>query len=138
MRELTEALTMDITEIAQAVGVTARTVKTWIAGTRKPAERNRIKLARLVSIAHREHSSAEGRRWSQRRDALLSAAKLALMSADERAIWERDGERLRAQFATPATAAPAKPKPSFAAMRDGFAAANERYNAERAGQLTLI
>lgn len=137
MRELTEALAMDITEIAQAVEVTARTVKTWIAGTRKPAERNRIKLARLVSIAHREHSSAEGRRWSQRRDALLSAAKLALMSADERAIWERNGERLRAQFATP-VAAPVKPKPSFASMRDGFAAANERYNAERAGQLTLI
>ena len=102
MRELTEALAMDEQEIAQAVGVTARTVKAWLAGTRKPAERNRIKLARLVSIAHREHSSAEGRRWSQRRDALLSAAKRALMSADERAIWERDGERLRAQFATPA------------------------------------
>ncbi len=102
MRELTEALAMDTTEIAKAVGVTVRTVKTWIAGTRKPAERNRIKLARLVSIAHREHSAAEGRRWSQRRDALLSAAKRALMSADERAIWDRRGEQLRAQFATPA------------------------------------
>jgi len=100
MRELTEALAMDATEIAQAVGVTVRTVNAWLTGARKPAERNRIKLALLVRTAHQEHSAA-GHRWSQRRDAVLSAIKLHLMSADERTIWERNGERLRAQFATP-------------------------------------
>lgn len=101
MRALTEALAMDAAEIAQAVGVTARTVNAWLNGERKPAERNRVKLARLVREAHQEHSAA-GHRWSQRRDAVLCAVKLALMSADERVIWERQGERLRAQFATPA------------------------------------
>lgn len=101
MQGLTEALAMNAAEIAQAVGVTARTVKAWLAGERKPAERNRIKLALIVRAAHQEHSAA-GHRWSQRRDAALCAVKLALMSADERVIWERNGERLRAQFATPA------------------------------------
>ena len=102
MQGLTEALAMDAAQIAQAVGVTTRTVKAWLSGTRKPAERNRVKLALVVRAAHQEHSAAEGRSWSQRRDAVLCAVKLALMSADERAIWERQGERLRAQFATPA------------------------------------
>lgn len=100
MQGLTEALAMDATGIAQAVGVTVRTVKAWLNGERKPAERNRIKLALIVRAAHQEHSAA-GHRWSQRRDTVLCAVKLALMSADERIIWERQGERLRAQFATP-------------------------------------
>lgn len=100
MRELTEALAMDAAEIAQAVGVTTRTVNIWLTGTRMPAERNRVKLARLVNAAHQEHSAAS-HRWSQRRDMVLCAIKLHLMSKDERAIWERNGKRLRAQFATP-------------------------------------
>lgn len=101
MNELTEALAMDAAGIARAVGVTARTVKAWIAGERKPAERNRVKLARLVTAAHQEHSSA-GHRWSASRDKALCAAKLALMSADQRAIHERRQEQMRAQFAAPA------------------------------------
>jgi hypothetical protein len=101
MNELTEALAMDAAGVARAVGVTVRTVRAWLTGERKPAERNRVKLARLVTAAHQEHSSA-GHRWSASRDKALCAAKLALMSADQRAIHERRQEQMRAQFAAPA------------------------------------
>lgn len=130
MQGLTEALAMDATEIAQAAGVTVRTAKAWLNGERKPAERNRIKLAHLVRAAHQEHSAA-GHRWSQRRDAVLCAVKLALMSADERAIWERQGERLRAQFATPAVTPQAARHAVWASYRQEPLHSDEAIEANR-------
>lgn len=125
MEKLAEALAMDIAGIARAVGVTTATVKAWIKG-RKPAERNRVKLARLVRAAHQEHSAA-GRRWSASRDAALSATKLALMSADEKAIWERNRDRMREQFAP---AAPAQFIPSaFAQIKAAHAQAAADFQA---------
>lgn len=100
MEELTKALAMDAEGVARAVGVTVRTVRAWLNGERQPAERNRIKLARLVTAAHQEHSSA-GHRWSASRDKALCAAKLALMSADQRKLHLARQEQMRQQFTAP-------------------------------------
>jgi hypothetical protein len=100
MQHLTEALAMDVAGIARAVGVTARTVQAWVKGTRGPAERNRIKLARLVRAAQVEHSSAD-HRFSISRDRALTAARLSLMSADERKLWEASRVKMQQQFAAP-------------------------------------
>lgn len=96
---LTAALAMDITEIAQAVGVTARTAARWAAGTQRPNSRNRAILAGMVNRAHCEHSAASGERFSPVRDLILARTKLALMTAAERAATEAARERMRAQFA---------------------------------------
>lgn len=101
MNELELALNMNIGGIATAVGVTARTVKAWIAGERKPAERNRIKLARLVLAAQEENSSAD-HRFSARRDRAQRDARAALRSADEQRLFEESRALMRSQFAAPA------------------------------------
>lgn len=101
MNELTLALNMDLAGIARAVGVTVRTVKAWVAGERKPAERNRIKLARLVLAAQEENSSAD-HRFSATRDRAQRDARAALRSADEQRLFEESRALMRSQFAAPA------------------------------------
>lgn len=89
MKQLTKALDMDAAEIARELGVTTRTVRAWIAGVRRPLERNRAALHVLVSRVHAEHSAAS-HRWSVARDRALSAVKIDLMTAQEqaeRAAW---------------------------------------------------
>jgi hypothetical protein len=100
MRELTEALALDARDRAGRGGYSPHR-QTWLIGTRKPAERNRSGWQPGQRRPLRAPPPLEGRRWSQRRDAALCAAKLALMSADQRVIWERDGERLRARSPPP-------------------------------------
>lgn len=101
MDTLELALKMDAAGIARAVGVTVRTVKAWIAGARKPAERNRIKLARLVLAAQQENSSADSR-FSATADRAQRDARAALRSADEQRLFEESRALMRSQFAAPA------------------------------------
>jgi len=133
MEKLAEALAMEVAGIARAVGVTVPTVKAWIKGARKPAERNRIKLARLVRAAQQEHSAAE-HRFSATRDALLRSVRHALMSADELRIWEANRARMREQFA-PAIPAQGKPLSALGELKAAYAAANATYAANQAGRL---
>jgi plasmid maintenance system antidote protein VapI len=100
MQELEQALAMDVAGIARAVGVTARTVRAWIAGARKPAERNRIKLARLVLAAQEENSSADSR-FSATLDRALTSLRAKLRSADEQKLFEANRALMRSQFAAP-------------------------------------
>lgn len=100
MQELEQALAMDVAGIARAVGVTARTVRAWIAGARKPAERNRIKLARLVLAAQEENSSADSR-FSAALDRALTSLRAKLRSADEQKLFEANRALMRSQFAAP-------------------------------------
>lgn len=103
MNQLTQALDMNEAEIAAAIGVTVRTVRAWVAGVRRPIERNRAALHALVGRAHAEHSAAT-HRWSAIRDRALCATKMDLMSKAQRAeqlAWEAE---IRRQFAAPAPA----------------------------------
>jgi hypothetical protein len=133
MEKLAEALGMDVAGVARAVGVTTGTVKAWIAGARKPAERNRIKLARLVRAAQQENSAA-GHRFSTRLDIQLRDLRTALMSADEKRIWEANRAKMQQQFA-PAIPAQGKPLSALGQMKADFAAANAAYAANQAGRL---
>ena len=132
MEKLAEALGMDAAGVARAVGVTTGTVKAWIKG-RKPAERNRIKLARLVRAAQQENSAA-GHRFSTRLDIQLRELRTALMSADEKRIWEASRAKMQQQFA-PAIPAQGKPLSALGQMKADFAAANAAYAANQAGRL---
>lgn len=133
MKELAEALGMDIAGLARAVDVTAGTVKAWISGARRPAERNRIKLARLVRTAQQENSAA-GHRFSTTLDVQLRDLRTALMSADEKRIWEANRAKMQQQFA-PAIPAQGKPLSAWGQMKAGFAAANAAHSANTAGRL---
>jgi hypothetical protein len=107
MRNLTQALDMNEAEIARELGVTTRTVRAWIAGVRRPIERNRAALAALVSRVHAEHSAAT-HRWSATRDRALCATKLDLSTAAQRAAHTAWVAEINRQFAAPApVAAPA-------------------------------
>ena len=115
MQHLTQALDMNETEIAAALSVTTRTVRAWIAGTRRPIERNRAALHALIGRAHQEHSAA-GNRWSATRDRALSAAKMGLMTAAQRAeqlAWEA---KINAQFAAPVAQPVAAPADDLLAL----------------------
>lgn len=101
MQHLTTALKTDIAELAKATGVTVRTVKAWVEGIRRPAERNRAKLLALVVQAQEEHSAAEGRRWSAVRDAELRACRKALRTKAEQAAAEQFSRELAASFENP-------------------------------------
>lgn len=100
MKELTEALAMEAEGVARAVGVTVRTVRAWLSGQRKPAERNRIKLARLVLAAQEENSSSD-RRFSAAKDRALTSLRAKLRSADEQKLFEANRALMRSQFAAP-------------------------------------
>ncbi len=114
MQNLTQALDMNETEIAAALSVTTRTVRAWIAGTRRPIERNRAALHALIGRAHQEHSAA-GRRWSATRDRALSAAKMDLMTDAQRAEQLAWSAKINAQFAAP-VAQPAAPADDLLAL----------------------
>lgn len=98
LAKLTLALGLDEAGIAKALGATLRTVKAWVAGSRRPSERYRIGLITLALDAQREHSAASGRRFSATRDEALRGLRVALQTAQQRAQWLADRERMRAQF----------------------------------------
>lgn len=93
---LPAALKLDAAEIAAALGTTARTVKAWIAGARRPSETNRIGLVSLALAAQRELSS--GQRMNVGRDNALRALRIALHTPAQRQQWLANRAELRAQF----------------------------------------
>lgn len=97
LAKLADTLRLGTSDIAIELKVTQRTVAGWIAGDRRPSERNRAALVQLLQDARARHAAR--RSFSSARDAQFAALLTALQTPQERVLWITRRAQIRAQFA---------------------------------------